>query len=236
VFEPSKLSNNKTIEPSKISRNKKVKPSDDSEYQKWFDKRMKINQERLKTFNNTCEKYKNKLRFETLEESYQHHKSLSKFKVMGCLMQKVGSTSLQKTIKEINKVNYLYPPTVQQVKHRSKEWKTFIFVRDPMERLASCYNDKMIEPLKDHLKPDFVKAFRLDVKRLAMRLKGHKRFYQGEAPRFEDFLVTKVLNEDWGGTRYGRHWAPYYKECAPCTPKYDFIGLLDPTMEETKVS
>ena len=105
-----------------------------------------------------------------------------------------------------------------------------------MERLASCYNDKMIEPLKDHMWPNFVKAFRLDIKRLAMKLKGHKRFSQGEAPSFEDFLVTKVLNEDWGGTGYGRHWAPYYKECAPCTLKYDFIGLLDPTMEETNVS
>ena len=68
-----------------------------------------------------------------------------------------------------------------------------------------------------------------------MKLKGHKRFYQ-EEPRFKDFLVTKVLNEDWRGTGYGNHWAPYYKECAPCTLKYDFIGLLDPTMEETKVS
>ena len=48
--------------------------------------------------------------------------------------------------------------------------------------------------------------------------------------------MTKVLNEDWGGTGFGKHWAPYYKECAPCTLKYDFIGLLDPTMEESKVS
>jgi len=103
-----------------------------------------------------------------------------------------------------------------------------------MERLASCYNDKIIEPLKDHNKPKFVKAFRLDVKRLAMKLKGHKIFHQGEEPSFTEFLVTKVLNEDWGGIGYGSHWAPYYKECAPCTLKYDFIGLLDPTMEETK--
>jgi hypothetical protein len=197
---------------------------------------MKINQERLKTFENTCEKYKNKLRFENLEESVLHHKPLWKFKAAGCLMQKVGSTSLQKTIKKVNEVNYLRSSTLQQVKYRSKNWQTFIFVREPMERLASCYNDKIIEPPQDHLAPSLVKGFREDVKRLAMKLKGHKRFYQGELPRFEDFLVTKVLNEDWGGTGYGRHWAPYYKECAPCTLKYDFIGLLDPTMEETKVS
>ena len=198
---------------------------------------MKINKERLKTFESTCEKYKNKLSFENVEESVLHHKPLSKFKVAGCLMQKVGSTSLLKTFKQLNEVVRLnQSSTVQQVKYRSKNWQTFIFVREPMERLASCYNDKMIEPLEDHSAPKFIKAFRLGVKRLAMKLKGHKRFHQGEAPSFEDFLVTKVLNEDWGGTGYGRHWAPYYKECAPCTLKYDFIGLLDPTMEESKVS
>ena len=197
---------------------------------------MKINQERLKTFKSTCEKYKDKLKFEQLEESFQHHKSMEKLKVMGCLVQKSGSTSIQGTIKEVNQVNYFNHPTLQQVINRSIKWQTFIFVREPMERLASCYNDKIIEPLKDHNKPDYLKAFRLDVKRLVMKLKGHKKlFYQGK-PSFKEFLVTKVLNEDWGGIGYGSHWAPYYKECAPCTLKYDFIGLLDPTMEETKVS
>ena len=138
---------------------------------------MQINEERLKTFESTCEKYKNKLNFENVEESVLHHKPLLKFKVAGCLMQKVGSTSLMKTIKQLNEVVRLdQSSTVQQVKYRSKNWQTFIFVREPMERLASCFNDKMVEPLKDHNKPNFVKAFRLDVKRLAMKLKGHKRF------------------------------------------------------------
>ena len=150
---------------------------------------MKINQERLNTFKTTCEKYKDKLKFERLEESYQHFRFMWKFKVMGCLVRKVGSTSLQKTIKEVNQIKSAKRtrPTLQQLENRSKKWQTFIFVREPMERLASCYNDKMIEPLEDHNKPDFVKAFRLDVKRLAMKLKGHKRFHQGEAPSFEDF-------------------------------------------------
>ena len=46
-----------------------------------------------------------------------------KFKVMGCLMQKAGSTSLQKTIKELNQVNYVNHPTLQQVENRSKNGK-----------------------------------------------------------------------------------------------------------------
>ena len=68
---------------------------------------MKINKERLKTFKSTCEKYKNKLRFENITESLLHHKPLWKFKVMGCLMQKVGSTSLMETINQVNEVDPL---------------------------------------------------------------------------------------------------------------------------------
>ena len=84
----------------------------------WFDKRMKINQERLKTFKSTCEKYKDKLKFERLEESSHHYKFMPKLKVMGCLVRKVGSTSLQKTIKEVNQVESsakLNQPTLQLI-------------------------------------------------------------------------------------------------------------------------
>ena len=33
---------------------------------------------------------------------------------------------------------------------------------------------------------------------------------------------------------YVSYWSPYYKTCAPCTLKYDFIAKLDPALEETK--
>ena len=32
--------------------------------------------------------------------------------------------------------------------------------------------------------------------------------------------------------KVGKHWAPYYKICAPCFMKFDYIGILDPTQEE----
>ena len=34
-----------------------------------------------------------------------------------------------------------------------KEWKKAIIVREPMERLASCYNDKIIAPVENHMSP-----------------------------------------------------------------------------------
>ena len=32
--------------------------------------------------------------------------------------------------------------------------------------------------------------------------------------------------------KVGKHWAPYYKICAPCFIKFDYIGILDPSQEE----
>ena len=103
-----------------------------------------------------------------------------------------------------------------------------------MERLASAYNDKLVVPLKDHKAPGFVKNFRKQVKRIAKNIKGKKNS-PGKQASFDDFLVAKVINGHETADEYGRHWGPYYKMCSPCKVSYDYIGLLDPTMEETKV-
>ena len=50
----------------------------------WFDNRMEINRQRLEIFNQTCEKYKDKIGFESLEESYEHYEFVKKLKFMAC--------------------------------------------------------------------------------------------------------------------------------------------------------
>ena len=41
------------------------------------------------------------------------------------------------------------------------------------------------------------------------------------------FLVSKSTLG-----KVGKHWAPYYKICAPCFMNFDYIGILDPSQEE----
>ena len=117
---------------------------------------------------------------------------------------------------------------------RMKNSKKAIIVREPMERLASCYNDKMIEPAKNHLFPKNIKKLREKVRKKAAKL------HNGHKPReisFNDFLVTKVINgRDRAINDMSKHWAPYYKSCSPCSVGLDYIVRLDPSMEETKVS
>ena len=36
---------------------------------------------------------------------------------------------------------------------KDKKWKKAIIVREPMERLASCYNDKFVAPVENHMSP-----------------------------------------------------------------------------------
>ena len=120
-----------------------------------------------------------------------------------------------------------------KMKERMKTWKKAIIVREPMERLASCYNDKFIEPVKDHMSPISIKKLRDRVRIMAARLHNGLR----KKISFNDFLVTKVINaRDKAIHDMAKHWAPYYKSCSPCTMGLDYIIRLDPTMEETKVN
>ena len=82
--------------------------------------------------------------------------------------------------------------TLQDLKERSKTWKKFIFVREPMERLASCYNDKILVDPQKHLYPKLIIRFRHEVKKKALKIKGKKQS-SGSNISFDDFLVAKVI-------------------------------------------
>ena len=119
--------------------------------------------------------------------------------------------------------------SLNQLKERIQTWKKAIVVREPMERLASCYNDKILAPVKDHMYPGFIALSREKVRKKAAKLlhNGHKT----KRISFNDFLIIEVING-----KDNKHWRQYYKTCSPCTLGLDYIIKLDPAMEDTKVS
>ena len=135
----------------------------------------------------------------------------------------------------------------EKLKERIRKWKKAIIVREPMERLASCYNDKILQPgkknrynkiKKEKLKEEIINK---ETKtRPPSSKKAKKLLKNGPIKKkisFNDFLVVKVINGHESGIDYmSKHWAPYYKSCSPCTVDFDYIVRLDPSMEETKVS
>lgn len=78
--------------------------------------------------------------------------------VLGCLINKVASSSIVKTFlrldgrldpkKDIKSphayAKRLYPKTWSELEMMDEHFTKFIIVRDPLERLVSCYKDKMV--------------------------------------------------------------------------------------------
>ena len=65
----------------------------------WFDKRMEINQKRLKNLHKVCTAHRNEFDFEF--EKRQQFVWVDKLQIMGCFIEKVGSTSLRNTFKDL---------------------------------------------------------------------------------------------------------------------------------------
>ena len=90
----------------------------------------------------------------------------------------------------------------KDLRNQTKNWKKFIFVREPMERLASCFNDKIYAPVGQHYRPSFIKKFRTEVKNMATDIK--QKLISPKEISFDDFLVAKVINGKETATEYGR--------------------------------
>ena len=120
---------------------------------------------------------------------------------MGCTINKAGSTSINLSLKYL-RLKYDFPnsgrklwemeisATNSQLRNRRNQYEQFIVVREPMERLASCYRDKM----RKHERYPFIIDFRNYVKksRINHRVNGEfKRF--DEKVTFADFLKAVVL-------------------------------------------
>ena len=110
----------------------------------------------------------------------------------------------------------------------------FMFVREPMDRLASLYYDKFV------LNPDeLLVQIRKDVKELALEFNHVVGGNSSELLTFQEFLQIVVLKQNgeskWMKSAGWPHWAPYYSFCSVCSIKYDFIGKLDSESDDIKV-
>ena len=75
-------------------------------------------------------------------------------KLIGCLINKVGSTTLLDAFLKLRNINvsvqdiwdykHLITPEDEKQVQKLNNFYKFIITREPMERLASCYFDKVI--------------------------------------------------------------------------------------------
>ena len=145
-----------------------------------------INQDRLENLRNVCSKHSYVTMFEDLP--YINSIISPTDQVFGCLIYKSGSTSLKhtfpnwKSVKDA-KMNYLLDHDEE-----FESYKKFVIIREPMERLASAYTDKMVTNEHTNALSDFRKAVNLLSRYLSNKNKGKLK-----TASFQEFLTYVVI-------------------------------------------
>ncbi|KAH8282916.1 hypothetical protein KR054_010720 [Drosophila jambulina] len=97
---------------------------------------------------------------------------------------------------------------------------SFLFVRDPFERILSAYRNKL-----EGNKNTFYKALGTKiVHRYRNRQLGGP--WPRCGPTFEEF-VRFLIAEHAAGKKFDEHWAPIYSFCTPCSVNFTIIGKTE---------
>ena len=157
-------------------------------------------------------------------------------KVIYCFIPKVSSSEWKKQLSALveedkqiygdvekgNLRNNLRHFPRQEVQQMLNNYFTFLFVRDPMERVLSAYKNKFLKDNKYFHRRygrDIIKQYRLNATQQALKTGSGVTF-----PEFTKYLV-KIRS-------FNEHWAQFDKLCHPCAVNYDFIGRYENLAED----
>ena len=119
---------------------------------------------------------------------------------------------------EINKIN-------------TKPHVKFIFVRDPLERLISAWNDKLRSLNED--KKGWKPFRRWVIHEAHVNDARRKHISYDDRPSLEEFLTT-LSHPVSEIRRMDEHWMPISNLCLPCQVDFDYIGSTDDMALEFK--
>ncbi|KAI8771907.1 carbohydrate sulfotransferase 11 [Biomphalaria glabrata] len=170
-------------------------------------------------------------------------------KAMYCLIPKVASTTWRRiflllsgyaSVENITSIlpNEIYDKsnkylkrlsvyTKEEIEYRVDNYFKFVFVREPYERLLSAFRNKFLVNTNSS---SYFKG------RFGKKIIKNYRFEPESDPdgngvkfsEFVDYLLDKkrkiAMNE---------HWETFYKMCAPCKIKYDFVGKMESMLSDT---
>ncbi|XP_038056109.1 carbohydrate sulfotransferase 9-like [Patiria miniata] len=172
-----------------------------------------------------------------------HFFVLDSHKLIYCYLPKVGSTSWKRifllllgTFEKLEDISHMrahYTPipklsdySLKEAERRLAEYTTFMFTRDPLQRIISCYRDKLEKENPDNraLQKSFIGKLRpyLNSTESVSHHPGFRQVKFGEFVRY----VSDPQNvfHSYDATE---HWMEMYKMCHPCLLKYDYIGEFD---------
>ncbi|XP_064619547.1 carbohydrate sulfotransferase 11-like [Lineus longissimus] len=107
------------------------------------------------------------------------------------------------------------------IRRKLQTYKTFVIVRDPLERILSAYRDKLL------MGREFYAFYS---KRI---LRAYREGYKAEDDvdlEFHEFIRFLLDQERFQIGYVDEHWDSFFNECLPCSINYDVIGKYE-TME-----
>ncbi|XP_068692029.1 carbohydrate sulfotransferase 11-like [Montipora foliosa] len=160
-----------------------------------------------------------------------------KYKVVYCFIPKVACTQWNKVFLALdnrpnvsdrsvihNPKNFKFLSqgySAEEVEVRLRTYFKFLFVRDPLERLLSAYEDKFVHNPEVYYTKTYYKKM-VEYFRSTVDPRSHSKL---TFRKFIHFITTIGFNAD-------RHWATYDNLCHPCDIPFDFIGHFNDMQEE----
>lgn len=174
-----------------------------------------------------------------LSKTTLHHVLVSKrYKTLFCYVPKVACTNWKRTLLVLEEyfnttkvdgflvhhegfLDALEHYFSSEVDRMLQTYKKIAFVRDPMERLVSAYQNKFAQDYEDR--------------------KFHHKFGKGIIKKYRENFTGEVTDEHYTEfnefVKYlidlppdkerNEHWEQQHKICSPCVINYDFVGKYD---------
>uniref|UniRef100_A0A4W3IEP8 Carbohydrate sulfotransferase n=1 Tax=Callorhinchus milii TaxID=7868 RepID=A0A4W3IEP8_CALMI len=113
-----------------------------------------------------------------------------------------------------------------------KDYKKFLFVRDPFVRLISAFRDKIES--RDEIFYHFALIILKKYGNISLVPASPEKARQaGVKPTFTQFIEYLLDPQTENQFPFDDHWRQMYRLCHPCHIKYDFIGKLETLDEDT---
>ncbi|KAG8516196.1 Carbohydrate sulfotransferase 13 [Galemys pyrenaicus] len=115
-----------------------------------------------------------------------------------------------------------------EINRRLRAYLTFLFVREPFERLASAYRNKFARPYS----ADFQRRYGTRIVR-RLRPGAHPdALARGHDVRFAEFLAYLLDPRTRRDEPFNEHWERAHALCHPCRLRYDVVGKFETLAED----
>ena len=123
--------------------------------------------------------------------------------------------------------SYLDQP--ERIKHIMQTYYSFMFVRDPMERLLSAYRDKFRNASEtyyvNNISVKIAEQYRSHVAPGTQYYKPEYALSSSYMVTFKEFVSYVIATGRKG--HWDTHWQPYHTLCRPCALHYNMIGRYE---------